>query len=332
MSPKADAVFEGGGVKGIALAGALCEVEKAGYEFENIAGTSAGAIVASLLAVGLTAQEIQNELEALDYSKFKDTGLLDKFRLPGKALSILFEYGIYEGAYLETWLGRLLRQKGKTVFGDIRTGYPEERYRYKLQIIAADITDRKLLILPGDLKDFGCDLDKFDISHAVRMSMSIPFFFEPVRLQDCRGRTHFIVDGGVLSNYPIWLLDDGTCDPPWPTFGFKLIEPDKRALKPPDWNPIRNPIAFGKAIVTSMVEAHDNYHISRSKGDLDRTIRIPTVVNAAGRSKEIKATDFDIGEEDSRALFQNGQNAALRFLADWDFTKWKKQYRRTPMK
>jgi len=52
MALKTDAVFEGGGVKGIGLVGAVNEIEKAGYEFENLAGASAGAIVASLLAAG----------------------------------------------------------------------------------------------------------------------------------------------------------------------------------------------------------------------------------------------------------------------------------------
>ncbi len=64
---KADAVFEGGGVKGIGLVGAVSEIEKAGYEFENMAGTSAGAIVAAMMAVGYSAGEIKKELEKLNY-------------------------------------------------------------------------------------------------------------------------------------------------------------------------------------------------------------------------------------------------------------------------
>jgi len=92
-----------------------------------------------------------------------------------------------------------LEAKGKTTFEQIRTEYKEEKYRYKLQVVAADITDRKLLILPGDLRNFGYDPDQFSISRAVRMNMSIPVFFEPVKLRDNSGRDHFIVDGGVLS-------------------------------------------------------------------------------------------------------------------------------------
>jgi NTE family protein len=327
MTLKADGVFEGGGVNGIGLVGAVSEVEKAGYKFENLAGTSAGAIVAALLAVGYSAAELKEELEQLNYNDFKDEGLLDKLGFLGKSLSLGFEYGIYEGEFFENWLEGLLAAKKMTTFGQIKTKYKEDKYKYKFQAIAADITDRKLLILPGDLKLFGINPDEFSISRAVRMSMSIPFFFEPVELRDISGRKHFIVDGGLLSNYPIWLLDDNKPDPPWPTFGFKLMEPDKRELKKARRNPINNPISFLKAIVGTMLDAHDNYHVSKSKGDFDRTIGIPTVITIKGNDKEIGTTDFNITQEESQALYENGAKVAKKFLKMWDFDKWKEKYR-----
>ena len=327
MTNKVDGVFEGGGVKGIGLVGAVSEIEKAGYELENLAGTSAGAIVASLLAVGYSAAELKKELEQLNYSDFKDEGLLDKLGFLGKGLSIGFEYGIYEGEFFENWLEGLLVARGKTTFGDITTDYKAEKYKYKFQAIAADITDRRLLVLPGDLKLFGINPDEFSISRAVRMSMSIPFFFEPVGLRDTSGRKHLIVDGGLLSNYPIWLLDDGTEDPSWPTFGFKLMEPDKRELKEARRNPINNPISFLKAIVGTMLDAHDSYHISKSKGDFDRTIGIPAVITVNGMAKGIGTTDFGITQKESQALYDNGVEVAKKFLATWDFDEWKRNYR-----
>jgi NTE family protein len=327
MALKADAVFEGGGVKGIGLVGAISEIEKAGYVFENLAGTSAGAIVASLLAVGYSAAEIKNELERLHYNDFRDEGLLDQLGLFGKSLSIGFEYGIYEGEFFEDWLERLLVVKGKTTFGQIKTKYKDDKYKYKFQAIAADISDRRLLVLPNDLKLFGINPDGFSISRAVRMSMSIPFFFEPVELRDTSGRKHFIVDGGLLSNYPVWLLDDGSDDPPWPTFGFKLMEPDKRELQKAKRNPINNPISFLKAIVGTMLDAHDSYHISKSKGDYDRTIGIPTVVTINGNDKEIGTIDFSITPKESQALYENGVEVAKKFLETWDFDEWKEKYR-----
>jgi len=193
MTLKADAVFEGGGVKGIGLVGAVSVIENAGYELENLAGTSAGAIVAALLAVGYSSAELKEELEKLNYNDFKDEGLLDKLGFLGKGLSLGFEYGIYEGEVFETWLERLLLTKGKMTFGDIRTAHEEEKYKYKFQAIAADITDRRLLVLPGDLNVFGINPDEFSISRAVRMSMSIPFFFEPVKLRDTPAAEHILL-------------------------------------------------------------------------------------------------------------------------------------------
>ncbi|OGW13981.1 MAG: hypothetical protein A3G93_07570 [Nitrospinae bacterium RIFCSPLOWO2_12_FULL_45_22] len=113
MALRADAVFEGGGVKGIGLVGAVSEIERAGYEFENLAGTSAGAIVTALLAVNYNAGEIKRELEKLNYNNFKDEGLLDKLGIVGKGLSIGFEYGIYEGEYFEAWTRIYWRPKEK---------------------------------------------------------------------------------------------------------------------------------------------------------------------------------------------------------------------------
>ena len=68
---RCNAVFEGGGVRGIGHVGAACGMEYAGYEFVNLAGSSAGAIVAALLAAGYTCRELKEEMEALDYTKFR---------------------------------------------------------------------------------------------------------------------------------------------------------------------------------------------------------------------------------------------------------------------
>jgi len=326
---KVDAVFEGGGVKGIGLVGAVAAVEEAGYEFENLAGTSAGAIVAGLLAAGYGAKRLKEIVGTIDYHKFQDKDTLDRLGIPGMLASIVTEYGIYEGKYFEEWFGDLLKETGKTKFGDILTDDPREEYKYKLQVIASDLSDRKLLVLPGDLKLFGLDPDEFPIARAVRMSMSIPVFFEPVKLEDVNGRAHYIVDGGILSNYPVWLLDDReNCT--WPTFGFKLVEPAEQKLKEGAPIPIRNPVDFLSAMLGTMMGAHDNYHISVSKGDYARTIGIGTVVKTAVGDKEIKTTYFDITPEETEKLYQNGYQAARDFLTQWSFEDWKRKFRSAP--
>ncbi len=115
-------MFEGGGVKGIGLVGAMAVTEAHGYRFENVAGTSAGAIVAALLAAGYQASQLKGILDDLDYQAFKDKGFLDKIPVLGSTLSLGFEKGLYEGQFVETWLRELLAQapaKPIRTFGDL---------------------------------------------------------------------------------------------------------------------------------------------------------------------------------------------------------------------
>lgn len=62
-----DLVLEGGGVKGIAPVGAISVLEQRGYQFRRVAGTSAGAIVGSLVAANARAAELQEIMRAVDY-------------------------------------------------------------------------------------------------------------------------------------------------------------------------------------------------------------------------------------------------------------------------
>lgn len=329
MIRKANAVFEGGGVRGIGHVGAACVFEKEGYEFENLAGSSAGAIVASLLAVGYTCEEIKEEMKTLDYVKFKEKTLLDYLGTAGKIISLLFDYGLYSANYFENWLNNLLEQKGKVTFGDIKTKSNRcGNAAYKLQVTASDLTDRRLLVLPNDLKDFCIDPDTYSIAKAVRMSMSIPIFYEPFKLKDCNGKEHFIVDGGLLSNYPMWILDDGRSNPQCPTFGFKFVENAEEipsSFVPNDSK--MNVFEYIKSLVSTALDANDKQYISYSKGDFQRTIAIPTTVQINGKVKNISATDFDISRLESMELFQNGVDAAERFLRNWNFEEWKYAYR-----
>src|SRR4051812_30800047 len=94
-----DAVFEGGGVKGIGLIGALTVVEEEGYKWGNLAGTSAGAIVASLVAAGYNAAELKTLISGLDYHEFKQATALDHIPLLGPVLNLFIKRGIYSGDY-----------------------------------------------------------------------------------------------------------------------------------------------------------------------------------------------------------------------------------------
>ena len=315
---KCDAVFEGGGVKGIGLVGAVAVTEAKGYDFVNVAGTSAGAIIAALVAAGYNADELKAIMATLDYEKFKDPGWVDRIPVLGKAISLGLEKGIYEGDYFEQWMRQQLQKKGKTTFKDLvmEEFKDSPNYRYKLRVVASDLSRGKMLVLPHDIKDFGIEPDDLDIARAVRMSMSIPFFFEPVTMTPPNKQTVYIVDGGVLSNFPIQLFDDGTPNPPWPTFGYLLVEEDP-SHPVTVRHEIRGPLTMFAALFSTMMEAHDRMYIEADA--FARTIPIPT--------KGVTATEFDLSKDRADMLYESGRAAAEAFLSKWDFAAYKRNFR-----
>lgn len=312
----ADIVLEGGGVKGIALVGALSYAESINYRWNAIAGTSAGAMVGALVAAGYTGEELHKIMCELDFSMFRDPTYLGRFPVIGPIISIGVNLGLYSGDAFEEWLRDMLAAKGIRNFGDLKIhDRMNPAIRYKLQVIASDLSRGRMLVLPGDLRKYGLDPDTLDVARAVRMSAGIPYFYEPVVLRYGRMRQHksYIVDGGLLSNYPVWIFDcPASRAPRWPTFGLRLSEPNSRRQ-----HDINGPISLFTALFSTMMEAHDARAIKESSAV--RTIRIDTL--------GVSTVDFDITPEQREELYQSGYNAARRFFAAWDFKWYKAKYR-----
>jgi NTE family protein len=324
---QADLVFEGGGVKGIGLAGAYRALYDHGYRPQCVAGTSAGAITAALVAVGYTGAELQDlVVNEMDFSKFRDPTFLEHFGEAGDIAQFLRSRGMHSGNYFSDWMRARLNDKGLTKFGDLKDANADsENRRYRLQVIASDLSARSMLVLPRDAAQLGVrDADQLEIADAVRMSMSIPVFFEPVAREDSEGRKHTIVDGGLLSNYPIWLFDcSGDTPPRFPTFGMLLVAPDQAAPLVPDPSdtaklPLAtSPLDFAKAIADTMMQAHDRFYVEQA--NFARTIPIPTL--------GVKTTQFDIDKKLSAKLCDSGKQAAERFLQNWNFDAYVKRFR-----
>ena len=89
MVKECDAVFEGGGIRGVGYVGAIAEFERQGYKFRNVAGSSAGAIIASLVAAGYTAEEMREEMAKVDFGQFKEPYFKSNWGLLGGAVGAL---------------------------------------------------------------------------------------------------------------------------------------------------------------------------------------------------------------------------------------------------
>lgn len=246
-----DIVFEGGGAKGMAFAGALKVLVEEGHTWGRLVGTSAGAIAATLAAAGYGPEEILGLVQervngrprllsffdaprAEDFSpESKDRSvMMSVFRavdfpvlprsveerldrvlldalLQNSRFARLFSFveygGFYAGRTFLAWIQEKIALKGIPPASSL-----QEFYRLTgidLTMTATDVTGMELLVLNHRTAP------ELPVAWAVRMSMSIPFVWQEVVWRQewglYRGRDltgHAIVDGGLLSNFPIWLL------------------------------------------------------------------------------------------------------------------------------
>ncbi|MGP9581718.1 patatin-like phospholipase family protein [Brachybacterium sp. AOP35-5H-19] len=329
---RVDLVMEGGGVKGIALAGALEVLEERGYTVNRVAGSSAGSIAGMLSTAGIPATTIVDILRATDYRKFEDGPWWTRTIL-GKAAAILLHNGIHRGEHLMSWLEEQLdtyAAPGRTgTFDDLLHQDPDPQHRaegpraFRLVVTASDLSAGRLRHLPTDAQEFGTTPGQLRVVETVRASTSIPLFFRPVRWRNAQGRPAVLVDGGLLSNFPVSVFDRPDDEMPrWPTFGIKLS-----ATPEADFgvtNRIRGPLSFGKAVVDTVTGFYDRMHIDSSHA-VARTIFIDTAA--------VRPTQFDLSEEDRELLYRKGRTAATSFLdgddeqAAWDFEVYKARFR-----
>jgi NTE family protein len=308
-----DVVLEGGGVKGIGLVGALNVLSERGYALRRVAGTSAGAVVGALAAAGMPPDLMTQAMREFDYTKMEDQ---DWWEQPlgtlGKGISLLFEKGIYEGDYIRNWLAGQLASMGVRTFADLKlstdwAGEIPAGEVYKLVVITADVSRGRLVRLPWDYAQYGLDPNTQLVADAVRASMSIPFFFEPIRLKG-----NYLVDGGVLSDFPIAIFDrPGDAPPRWPTFGIKLsAKPGANQIM----HDITGTLGLAAAIAGTMMNAHDQMHLD-DPCVISRTMFVDTT--------GVQVTEFDLSPAKRELLYTNGRSAAEEFLASWDFEQYK---------
>lgn len=340
---EADAVFRGGGVKGLALAGALSgfaeHPTKPVRTWKSVAGASAGAIIACYLATGHDADELLELMQRTSFGQFAD------FPLHSKQLGIgrlLLGRGMAPGKAFERWFDGVL---GGATFAAVRkpagtdppaaeggnVGHPPAALPatdpWKLKLIAVDVTGGRLLVLPNDLQLYRdpqtgrpIEPDDFPIARAARMSMSIPYFFDPVELVDTQGRTCLIVDGGTLSNFPVWLWDVDPAvsgqRPTRPTFGFTLS--GGHGFGPPGF--------VTKVTPWHLRFAFDIFHTAESAWDERFVSHSTRVRTLAVDADDVGTTDFNLSVEKQQLLVSNGRAAAKAFLDSFSLEQYENTY------
>jgi NTE family protein len=327
-------IFEGGGVKGIAYLGALKVLEEKNIlpAITRIGGTSAGAITAVLAGLNFSPEEIKNILWEMDFKKFLD----DSWNPIHDINRLRTEYGWYKGDFFHAWIDKLIQQKTNksgSTFAHIEGLKAEKGFR-SLYFIGTNISTGFSEVFSAEHTPGMC------VADAVRISMSIPFFFAAPR-DDHRGDVY--TDGGVTDNYPIKLFDRqkylettnalepdyykkinqesarATNDRPIEkhvhnkeSLGFRLDNKTEINLFRDQAEPPKRKVGdlfdFSMALIETLYGLQDNNHLHSD--DWQRTIYIDTL--------DVGSLDFSLSETRKQALFDSGKKGAEAYFAWYD--------------
>ena len=179
-------IFGGGAVRGFAYIGAIKALQELKIKYDTIAGSSAGAIVATLLAVGYSDEEIKDILLKINFDLFRDIHF-----------SLNSGFAFSKGEVFTKWIRKNIEKKfyGKN--------YVKGQNK---PVTFADL-ETNLLVYTTNLVKFDCqefskqETPDFEIAEAVRISCSMPGL---MTLTEINGKK--LVDGDLLKSKPLWKL------------------------------------------------------------------------------------------------------------------------------
>ena len=282
-------VFAGGGIKGIALAGAAAGAMDSGYRFEQVVGTSSGSLVGSLVAAGYTADELAEAVMVVPWPELADPMPAARFPGLGKHLALAMGLGHNRGDKIERVWRSLLKAKGVKTFGDLPPG--------SLRMVSTDLTHQRGVVIPDQLADYGTQADRFSVARAVRMSCAVPFFFRPVQLRNLRtAEVSLFCDGALTANFPLRVA-------PWdadhPVVGFKFVD----SMVPKAARAINGPVSLVRAVVEASV---------RASGTLRGTLMEKAMMVEIPAERD--PLDFNVSPVIARHLFDVGRSAAVAYF------------------
>jgi len=306
--------FEGGGVECAAYAGAVAVAEEQGVltTVRNVAGTSAGALTAAILAVGADAAGLRESVVRTHFGRFLDGEL----GIVGELVRMLRDHGFHPGQEFCAILRRELAQlcgDAEITLSELarRADSGHGRYRH-LFVVTSNVTRQRVEVLSAATQP------ELPVWKAVRMSIGIPLIFAPVHHEGCA-----YVDGGLCWDYPIDLFD---CDDPHPrprgrrderprpseTLGFALgtgkqIDADRHGWESP---PVRTHslLSYLKALATLVTGAANRGTLHAA--DIPRTIFIDDL--------GVSPADFDAEPHVIEQLIESGRAAAQAYFKTTD--------------
>jgi NTE family protein len=294
-------VFEGAGIRGIAYVGAIKELDKLHYldSLQVVGGTSAGSITACFLALGFTPQEMETELRQLNFRKFNDNTL----PLVSGLRNMIKHFGWYKGDAFEKWNRKLIASKTNNPNITFKELHDNPNYK-DLYIMGASINNQRSINF--NYKTY----PNMEIATAVRVSMSIPYYYKAVIIdsngkrlkeQPIQGAYDICVDGGMTSNLPVELFNT----PQENILGFQIVRDEQLKYdsqkRTAPFSNMKSIGTFVKAIYNLTKENSQNLKLANYK-----KVKLVNISdgNVGPRIRKLRKETVDL-------LLENGRSAIL---------------------
>ena len=275
---KYNCIFGGGGIRGMCYVGAIKALKELNIELGAIAGSSVGAVFASLLAVGYNEEEIKELFLDFNFNMFRDINI-NLFNT---------DISLSKGEIFLDWL----REKiGKKVLGD---KYKNQTIRFKdiekdLYILTLDINTNTPYIFSKE------DTPDEEIALAVRTSASLPGLMKPINIGDS-----MLVDGDLMKSWPAWKIYNKLNTSETRLLEFRL-EGSKEDCD------IKNPMAYLNSIISTIwYLCTENIFSSYYAND-----RYDFVVIDA---KEVIIWDFTLDKDEKEKLVEKGYKTTKNYF------------------
>ncbi len=309
-------IFEGAGIRGIAYCGTIEILEKNNLlkNITRVGGTSAGAITALCISLGYHAEEIQSIITSTPFKKFNE----GKYFFIGGVSRMIRNFGWYRGGNFEKWLSKII--KLKTDNANITFKELHEKGFKDLFITGTNLTLQKMIVFSKE------SFPNMMVKDAIRISMSIPIYFEAVFMDSvghivknpsATNDLQVMIDGGVLANYPIHIFDStkylGLTEPNrsiynYQTLGFRIDRKEQieNDLSGKDLAPIKikNFRTYLRAFYSIIIEKLNRQSLALI--DWQRTISISDG-NIQPRIRKMKKSEIQL-------LLDNGKQSISTYL------------------
>lgn len=277
-------VFDGGGARGIAFCGALKILENRNLikNVKKIAGTSVGAIVASLIAIGYNSSELTEAILNLKSSDIFDNS---KYKV-ANFYYLITRFGWYRGDKMLESIEKMLFTK--TGDADITFREVYQKYGKELVIVATNLSKKQATYFNHR------DNPHLEIKNAIRMSISVPFYFDPIEYKN-----EIYIDGGILDSYPFDYFNDDEN-----TLGFKLkfkllVRKDKNL-------PIKNFKNYFLTFIDTIINRVEELHLKDHY--LDQSVIIDAL--------DVGILEFDLTREKKLELIERGEIATNEYFSN----------------